>query len=88
MRTFSHWGSLVSESQIYFQSKYFERSFRFFKYSRWIIVSYLSPHPFLLLAKEIIFREIIDEAQPAQETSFTHTSQVLASFPGEGWCPR
>lgn len=39
MMMFSHWGSLVSESCVYFKSKSLERSFRFFKYSRWIIVS-------------------------------------------------
>lgn len=47
VRTFSHWGSLVPESRIYFKPKSFERSFRFFKYSRQIIVSHSFSSPIL-----------------------------------------
>ena len=51
MRMFSHWGSLVPDSCIYFKSKSFERSFRFFKHSRRIPVSHSFSLPILSFNK-------------------------------------
>lgn len=47
MRTFSHWGSLVPESCVYFKLNLLKGHLRFFKYSRQIIVSYSFSLPIL-----------------------------------------
>lgn len=54
--TFSHWQSLVPESCVYFKPKSFERSFRFFKYSRQIVVSSSFSSPILDCNKENHFQ--------------------------------
>ena len=91
MRALSHRGSLLPESCIYFKSKSFERSFRFFKCSRRILVSSSFSLPILAFNKGNYFqgKEDLDGAQPAQEEySFIHTLvRCLHLFLGEGSSP-
>lgn len=90
MMMFSHWGSLVSESCIYFKSKSLERSFRYFKYSRWIIVSYSFFSPVLAFSKKkkklCSGEEDLDAVHQLRRSLglHTHTPPGVRPFPQGG----
>lgn len=83
VRLFSHWGSPVPDSCIYFKPESSERSFRFFKHSRHLIVSYSFSPPILYCSKgNYVQRKEIEMMLSQSWKSvelYTHLGERLAS---------